>query len=91
VGRSWWAAHPLTLELLYNVIEKGPSGLLIEYVEAHDDRRKLASVIAEPFCVEIVDGVSMGHVSHPCVVKTFRWFGKVRIELDADSRRPAEV
>ena len=61
VGRCWWAAHPLVLELLYDVIEKGPGGLLIENVEAHDDRRKLASVVAEPFRVEIMDGVSMFH------------------------------
>src|SRR5215813_12285439 len=91
VGRCWWAAHPLALELLYDVIEKGPGGLLIENVEAHDDRRKLASVIAKPFRVEIVDGVSMGHVSTSLCRQDFQWFGKVRLELDEDSGRPAEV
>ena len=61
VGRRWWAAHPLALELVYNVIEKGPGGLLISNVEAHDDGRKFARVVAEPFGIEIVDGVSMVH------------------------------
>ena len=76
VGRSWWAADPLTLELLYDVIEKGPGGLCIENVEAHDDRRKLASVIAEPFRVEIVDGVSM--VMHHIPVSSRLFGGSAR-------------
>ena len=65
MGRCWRAAHPLALELVYDVIEKGLGGLLIENVEAHDDRRKLATVVAEPFRVEIVYGVCIVHETEP--------------------------
>jgi hypothetical protein len=32
VSRCWWAAHPLALELLNDVIEKGLGGVVIDNV-----------------------------------------------------------
>lgn len=61
MGGCCWAAHPLVLELLYDVMEKGLGCLVIENVEAHHDRRILAGFVTEPFRVEIVDRVSMSH------------------------------